>query len=262
MAMYGQNHVISGNAIVLWDGITRPEPNDSGKLVHSLKVALLPSDPSNMELEAICQAALTADVTFKGVLPPNGLWWFMQNDPAKYEGKMAGHIEFNTKTYNGAPQIFDVNGQMLDPMAYSKMLYPGAVVQVLCHAYSYNNKSKGVTLGLDGIKIIDATAPHLNTGGVDAAAAFGGAVQPPVVQPPVVQPPVVQPPVVQPPVVQPPVVQPPVVQPPVVQPAPDFLNPAPAVNHQMTPAAGGGTYDAHIKAGWTDDQLVQKGLML
>ncbi len=56
-----------------------------------------------------------------------------------------------------------------------------------------------------------------------------------------------------------------------IQPATNFLNPAPppaaapaagSTPGTMTAAAGGTTYEQYIGAGWTDDQLIQQGLML
>lgn len=53
-----------------------------------------------------------------------------------------------------------------------------------------------------------------------------------------------------------------------VQPAPDFLTPAAppappaAPAKQMTAAAGGVTYDAYVKAGWTDAQMIAAGLLV
>ncbi len=226
MAKVGDNNVISGRAIILWDGITTPEvktkPDGTQQTVHSLKVAMLPSDPSFAEIDAIAKAALLAHPKLKGVIPPGGYNWHMPNDLAKFDGVLAGYVEFNCKTFKGyPPEVFDLNNQPLDPMQYGRMLYPGTVVNVLVHSYAYDDKSKGVTLGLDGIRIMDATAPRLNVGagGIDAAKAFGGGGAPPAAGVP----------------------------------------PAASV-HQMTPAAKS-SYEEYIKVGWTDALLVQNGLM-
>lgn len=48
--------------------------------------------------------------------------------------------------------------------------------------------------------------------------------------------------------------------PPMAPPPAPAMPAAPA--RQMTPAAGGQTYEAYIGAGWTDQQLIQHGLML
>jgi hypothetical protein len=264
MAFHGEQHVVTGRCIVVWDGITQPDKNDGGQLVHSLKLACLPTAPEVAELTQIATAALQADAKFRGTLPPGGCWPINNCDPQKIEGKLAGHVEFNAKTYRGAPQVFDANGKSLDPMVYGPMLYPGAIVQAVVHAYSFDNMSKGVAFGLDGIKIIDAKAPRLPVGGgIDASAVFGGA---PAFGPPgAAAPPVYQP-------------APPVYQPapaPVaanVQPHPGFLTPGaapppappmpPAPARQMTAAANGVTYEAYIAAGWTEQQLRENGLML
>lgn len=252
MAKIGENNVISGNAIVLWDGITNPEKKtkDDGtvQIVHSLKVAMLPSDPTFNEIDAIAKAALLAHPKLNGVIPPGGYNWHMANDPTKFDGKLTGYIEFNCKTFKGfPPDVFDANNQLLDPMQYGRMLYPGAIVQVLVHSYAYFDKSKGVTLGLDGIRIMDATTTRLNVGagGIDAAAAFGGAATP--VAPAAVA---VAPPTAATVTPAPSFLAPPVAAPPVAAPA-----------HQMT-ATAPGPYEACITAGWTDALLIQHGHML
>lgn len=274
MAKHGENHVITGNAVILWDGITKPENNDSGQLVHNLKVALLSNDPTVAELNELAIAALRADSKFKGNLPPGGVWPLQGVDPNQYEGKLPAHVAFNAKTYRGAPQVFDANGQELSPMVYSNMLYPGAIVRALVHCYSFDNKSKGVAMGLDGIQIVDAQAPRLPVGGVDAGAAFGAAGKPPgVTAPPAYGPPgAAAPPAAAPPAYGPSGAgAPPAYGPPAgVAPAPDFLNPpggAPAAppaapaGPVMTAKAAGTTYEAFRTAGWTDEQLRAQGYM-
>lgn len=254
MAKVGEKNVITGNAVILWDGITQPEANDSGKMVHSIKVAMLPTDPSVAEIEQLALAELATSV-FKGVKPHNCCWPGAQSDPSKYDGKIAGQLEFSVKTFNGAPQVFDANNTPLDPMQYAQQLYPGAIVNVLCHCYSYDNKSKGVSLGLDGIRIMDATAPRLpvGAGGIDAAAAFGGAAPP---APAVVAP--VAAAVVAPVAAQPAVVAPIAA---IVQPAPDMLQPVQPVYH-MTAAANGATREQYHAVGNTDEQLIAAGMMV
>lgn len=283
MAFHGDSHVVTCPCVILWDGITRPEPNDSGKMVHSLKLAMLPSAPEYAELNKICKDALTADAKFRGNMPPNGCYPLQNCDPNKFEGKLAGYVEFNCKTFNGAPQVFDVNNKQLDPMFYGPMLYPGALVQVVVHAYTFDNKSKGVALGLDGIRIVDATAPRLPVGGVDAGAAFGGAPAPAVGQAPPFVAPTAQGNQYAPAVggmapnamgAAPPVgagtTNPPPLPGAPVQPNPGFLNPGAAAPpappappaKQMTAAANGVTYEQYIAANWTDALLIQHGFML
>ena len=179
MAKVGEHNVISGRAIVIWDGINKPETKDNGKIVHSLKVAMLPSDPSFNEIDVVAKFALAAHPKLKGVIPPGGYNWHMATDPAKFDGVLAGYKAFNCKTTRGfPPEVFDANNVKLDPMQYGPMLYPGAIVNVLVHCYAYDEVSKGVACGLDGIRIMDITAPRLNveSGGIDTAAAFGGAL--------------------------------------------------------------------------------------
>lgn len=44
-------------------------------------------------------------------------------------------------------------------------------------------------------------------------------------------------------------------------PAPDFLKPPVAPTKTMTAKSGGATYETFVKAGWTDDAMVQQGYM-
>jgi len=289
MALKGDNLVLSNNAIILWDGITRPELKDDGKggkfNQYSLKVAVPANDPVVAEIQQIATVALQNDSKFRGTLPPGGSWPILPVDPSQFEGKLQGYVAFNAKS-NRAVQVFNVNNQELDPMQYATQLYPGSTVQVLVHAFSFDNKSKGIALGLDGIRIVDATSPRLPVGGVDAGAVFGTApvaggqapaAAPPVYQAPAAAPPVYQAPAAAPPVYQAPAAAPPVYQapaaappaapgavglPPGVQPAPDVLNPPAAPARQMTPAANGATYEQMIAAGWTDTTLIQHGMMM
>lgn len=270
MSRYGDRNVIA-RGVILWDGVTQPEQKDDGKggkrTQYSLKIALLNSQPEVQEVNQIATDALNADTTFKGRLPQGGCWPLIPVDPAAFEGKLPSHIAFSAKTYR-TPQVFDINRQEIAPMIYGPMLYPGAIVDVLVSAFAFSNVSKGIALSLDGIMIVDATAPRLPVGGVDAAAAFGGApaggYTPPPVQPVITgqyvggyaPPPGGYTP------------------PPGVTPAPDFLQPPPVPGQvvppptppvpirQMTPAAKGATYEQMLAAGWNDALLIQHGMML
>jgi len=252
--------------IILWDGITRPDTDPKGTVVHTLKVAIPENAPERQELENLGTQTLQTS-EFKGVLPPGAGWVTTQIDMAKMSEdaqRLMGHVAVNAKTRNGAPSIYDANGQLLSAMQYGQMLYPGAIVKLLIHCYPYNQVSKGIAVGLDGVQIIDATAPRLavGSGGMSAdqvGAIFGGGGQPQ--QPPVPGQPA------------------PPQQPQQVpgQPAPGMPGPGsqaapqpPVAPHTgfvqnagkvMTPAAGGYTYEQMIAAGWTDEMLIAQGMM-
>jgi len=238
-------HVVSPVGIILWDGITQPETKDDGAIVHSLKIAIPANDPEKADLEALANETLTAS-DFKGNLPVGGEWPLREIDLTKYQTDaplLMGRIAINANTRLGAPLVYDANGNELSAMQYGRMLYPGALVKVMVHCYAFNNKSKGLAFGLDGIQIIDATAPRLSvTGGVSketVAAAFGaggGAPAPAATSTPAATAPA-----------------------PAVAPAPDFVANA---GRQMTAKANGATYDAFIAQGWTDAQLAEHGYMI
>ena len=175
MSFYQDKFVITGNARVLWDGITRPTAVDGGGQRHTLKVAHPASAPEIAELDSIAKKALSEDSKFRGQLPPGGIWPLNDIQQGEYENLLVGHKVFNTVSYQ-APDVYDANGDKLDPMQYSAMFYPGATVQLIVCAKTYDNVSKGVKYELHGIKIVDATSPKLPVpSSVDAAAAFSQA---------------------------------------------------------------------------------------
>lgn len=173
---HNDNHVITCNARVLWDGMTRPEAMDGGGFKHSLKVALPTNTPEAGELQVLLDRELAAS-EFRGVMPANGIPGISDTRAGEFGDMIPGHKVINAVTYNGAPEVYDVNGQLLDPMTYSAMFYPGATVQLIVSARSYNNKSKGLGFWLNGVKIVDVTSPKLPVGGgsVDVGAAFASA---------------------------------------------------------------------------------------
>ncbi len=276
---HGENAVITGNAIIVWDGITKPETTKNGqplpKPKYSFKLALQPNDPSVAEINAIATAALQAS-KFKGVMPHGGSWPLSPCNPQIADGVLNGLIAINPKTEDSGitQKVWDADGQVLNPMTYARMLYPGAIVQVLVHAFAFDNVQKGVALGLDGIRIVNAQAPQLNIGAsmstAEVESAFAAA---PVVGAPA--------PIGGPPAGMsapqmggypaPGAPMPPVTGP--ITPAPDFLTPGvevgagappmPPVAHQMTAKAGGMTYE-QFKANpaWTDELLRSEGYML
>lgn len=246
---HDDKHVITGNATVIWDGITRPE-NKDGKVIHSLKVALAPGSPEIAELQKLVQDTINADPKFNGTLPPGGLRPFIVagTDKPSPDPLVSGYTMLSAKTRNGAPQVRDINGKVLNPMEYGSMLYPGAIVRIIVHAFAYDKSgNQGVALGIDGIQVVDATAAKLAiAAGVDTAAAFGAA---PAAAPPVQQA-----------AAAPAAVGVPAPPPaPPAAPAPDFLNPpVPA----MTPKANGVPYQKFKDQGWADDALVAQGYMI
>ena len=250
---HDEKHVKTGDAVVVWDGVTRPSKNDQDRLVHSLKIALLPGAPELAELEAIAKAALAADPTMKGNLPAGGHWPITLGAAGDIDPALAGHTAINAKTYNGAPQVYDANGRQLDATQYGPLLYAGAIVKVILSAYAYTNIQKGVAFSLDGFQIIDATTPKLSiASGFDATGAFGAAPVAPI--PPGAAAPA-------PPVAPHTGFLHPGGVPPVPGAAPVPPAPLAVPVKTMTAKAAGKTYDEFIAAGWTSDQLIAQGYM-
>lgn len=194
MSFYDNEHVITAVGTVIWDGLTSPdaivrEGVNTGKFNHNLRIAVPANAPENAELQKLVEQAL-ANSTVRGVdLNSPGNNPVSPIDLSKFP-ELPGHVAFTAGTQLGAPSVVDLNGKTLDAMQYGKMIYNGAKVKLLVHAYPYNNKQKGVNFGLDGVQIVDcnpATAPRLSigAGGMTAtqvAGAFGGAsrTEPPV----------------------------------------------------------------------------------
>lgn len=180
MAFHDDKHVITCNAIIIWDGLTKPDPveGEPGKFSYNLRVAVQPGQPELAELEQLVQQALRDHKDFKGTMPHGGNHPISPIDPAKFP-ELPGHLAFSAATRLSAPPVFNMQGAQLEPMQYGPMIYNGTVVRLLVHAYGYNNKQKGVNFGLDGVQIVDANAPRLAIGaaGLSAtqvASAFGG----------------------------------------------------------------------------------------
>ena len=246
------NNVRTCSGIVLWDGITTPDQNDEGSVSHNLKIAIPETAAETAELEQLATATL-ASSEFKGTLPVNGNWPVTVIDVSKLGESaplMAGRVAITGKTRRGVPPVYDANGQQLTAMQFGQMIYPGAVVELLVHAYSYNNKQKGIGFGLDGIMIVDATTPKLDVGGGmganQVAAAFGaqGNATPHTAANGVV-------------------VTPPQQNAAFVENAgqAQVIAPPEVATHVMTAAAKGMTYEAAIGAGWTDETLIANGMM-
>jgi hypothetical protein len=180
MAQFDPQHIITCPGIILWDGISTPNIDEKdGAVSHSLKIAIPENAPERAELEQLAMATLQSS-EFKGQFPAGGVWPFQQIDVAKFGDSaplLHGRVAISAKTRNGVPGIYDVNGQQLSAMQFGRMLYAGAHVQLLVHCYAFNNKSRGLAFGLDGVMIVDATAPKLDVGGglsqSQVAAAFG-----------------------------------------------------------------------------------------
>ncbi len=245
-----EEHVLTCEGVIMWDGITDPGTDDkTGALIHSLKIGISSTAPERAELEALATRTLAGPM-FKGVLPPGGEWPVRDIDMTKYAedaAVMTGRMSINANTRLGAPLVYDVNGQVLSAMQYGQLLYPGSTVKMLVHCYDFNNKSKGVAFGLDGIMVMDATTPKLSVGGgmapaaVAAAFASGGAAPGHVaangakITPP------------------PEVAGAATTTPP---PNTEFVTNAAGVAPVMLPAANGQSYEQLIAAGWTDKQLI------
>jgi hypothetical protein len=177
MSFIDEKTVKVENCILNWDGITRPEKRDDGSLSYNLRVCVHPQAPEVGELAQIATNALN-EGQFKGAMPPNGKWPLeTYADHTKLGPLVQGMLSIGGGS-NRVPSCYDINGQKLDITQFGGMLYPGCKVAILLTAFSYSNKNKGITFGLEGFQIIDPSAPKLDVGGgmneSQVANAFGG----------------------------------------------------------------------------------------
>lgn len=190
---FDEKHVMIHDCTIVWDGITRPETiaqgKNAGQLKYSLKVVIPPNSPDLVDMNQLAQTTLQQSQFFQGVLPAGGYMPLGTAGPTEFNGMFPGWCVMNVKS-NRIPDVFDEGGiQLHDPMQFNPRVYPGQKVDILVHCYDYNDKSKGVSAGLDGFRIIaSAQAPRLQFGAgrVDSAAAFGAGAGPqpaPVAQP-------------------------------------------------------------------------------
>ena len=176
MPQLDQTHVLVENAIVVWDAITRPDVRDDGSKSHKLKVVIPPGSQDAQLVEAMAAQCLQ-ESKWKGVMPNGGNFAISQVQPGEFNNMYNGGYVINPST-NRLPDIFDESGNRLDPMQYGNLLYGGQVVSVIVHCWDYDNKSKGIATGLDGVRIhtsLNAPQQQFGGGGYDAASAFGAA---------------------------------------------------------------------------------------
>jgi len=172
-----EKHVKIHGCFVVWDGITRPDTGPDNKPKYSLKVVVNPNSPDLAEFQQLANASLQQS-KFKGVLPQGGRMPVGQAMPTEFNGMFNGWAVLNCNSQR-LPDVYDENGQRLDPLQYGQLLYGGQQVDTLVHCYEYDKAgNRGIATGLDAFAIIvSANAPRQNFGGagIDTSAAFGGA---------------------------------------------------------------------------------------
>lgn len=257
--LINENLVKISNAVLSWDGLRNPETRQSGSISYNVSVLIALNTPEYAELDAMAARQLQSGV-FRGVMPPNGRHPLTGTtakpkipEPAKFGAQFSNHISIAAGTSRGIPTIVDINGAPMAIMQAGPMLYPGCIVSVLVDTWEYDNKEKGVAFGLQGLQIIDATAPKLAVAGGmsadDVTNAFSGQGAP--IQTPTA-------------VVPNTTITPSMAA---AAPAPGTVAPAPEFNagptpKQMTAKADGVSYEAFIAKGWTDDALIAQGYMV
>lgn len=178
MPKFDDKHTKICGCTVVWDGITRPgKAPDTGAPAYSLKVVVDPNNPDLPLHQQVAQQCLL-ESKWRGQFPQGGGWAIGQVKPGEFNDMFPGWIVLNCKSRR-LPDVYNEQGQRLDPMQYGALLYGGQKVDVLVHCYEYGPVSgnQGIATGLDAFSIIaSANAPRqdFGGGGVDTASAFGG----------------------------------------------------------------------------------------
>lgn len=288
MAILSNGSVRTGDCIVLWDGITRPEVIEAtadkpAGLKYTLKLAFPADSQTAAELRQ------ESDSFTKSKYPtgtPRGFEPALRNADVS---ELPGHLVINSATYNTAPEVFDSQGRSLSPAEYARLFYAGCKVQAVLTPRVYDAKgNRGAGFWLGGVLIVDSNAPKLsiaagmssgelrNAFGLPDSPLGGAAAPVPPAQaaapaaPPAAPatPSAPQPPE---PACSAPSAPTSPSNPVAVAPNYGMLQPPPAPPAApaapvkvMTPAAqaAGYTYDALKSAGWSDEQMIQAGYLV
>ncbi|URG13013.1 hypothetical protein B2_20 [Stenotrophomonas phage B2] len=168
MAFHNENTVLTGDVIVTWDGLSKPEhvPATSDKAAtekYKLSFAFPANAPEYGEMYQLIQAAIAKQ--YPHGAPPRFQEAFGNPNESKKIPEVEGMVGATASTFGDFPNVFDMNGQMLDQASVARVLYAGAKVRLLVSPRIYdNNGNKGATFWLSGVQIRDAnpaTAPKL-----------------------------------------------------------------------------------------------------
>lgn len=185
MAFLNDTTVMSGECIVVWDSLSKPEPQkgEGGKpdtLKYGLSLCFHPNAPEYGELHKISQDKIAVEYP-RGI--PGNFQQAFRAVPAEanQEGhipELVGWIKFSASTYGNMPEVIDAQAQPVAPQDLGRFLYAGAKVRVIVTARTYDARgNKGASFWLSGVQILDATAPRLSiAAGMSSAqvrSAFG-----------------------------------------------------------------------------------------
>ena len=187
MPMHDQENVIVENAIVVWDAITMPEvPDHGGPAKYKIKV-IIPAGSPDADLVNQIASNCLMNSKWKGQMPQGGVWPITPVAPGEYGDMFPGGHVINPSSKH-MPDVYNDAGQKMDPMQYNGLLYQGQSVDVIVNAWDFDNRAKGVSSGLQGLRInLSRNAPRqqITQGGgtgFNVAGVFGGGGQAPAQQ--------------------------------------------------------------------------------
>lgn len=135
--------------------------------------------PPGVDYSAINNAVNDCAIgAFKQNMTPQGFVWYGLKSPfhdqaekaLKYKGYTPSAVNFGSSS-EFKPRVVDPN---MNDIITTERVYPGVWAIVAVNAYSFNNVSKGVSLGLQSVMII-ADDENIGGGGAtDPRQAFAG----------------------------------------------------------------------------------------
>jgi hypothetical protein len=192
--------VITPYAILSYPTLVTPKANEQGKLKYSATLVFL----KGTDLTELKKAAVEAGIGkfTNAIKTPGGVLTFVDavknkvlkwpfRDDAIAKGYPEGAIFFSTNSEQRPGLALNFNDPTTGKVAIcpeDKIMdyfYPGSVVRAVLNAYGYDNKSRGVTFGLQHLQFVrhgdrldnrtaaqdEFSALEETPGGIDAALA-------------------------------------------------------------------------------------------
>lgn len=214
---------------------------------YSAEILIAKNDPTLPPLQTEVNTVLAN--AFPSGLPPRGTVC-LEDCATKYPDKpqLANYMVLKANSgLEFKPETVDAN---LAPVMDPAQVRTGQIVWAAVNVTSFTKGNKGVKAYLNAVMLTPDMGPipeEVLSARQSAASIFGGGAPGATPAQPV------------PPAAAPGTPAPTgAVAPPPAAPAP----PPAAPVHQMTPAANSATYEQMIAAGWTDETLIQHGMML
>ncbi|TFE30812.1 DUF2815 family protein [Cohnella luojiensis] len=159
MASDNTTKMVTGKARLSYANIWEPKANDQGQLKYGTAILIPKSDKETLRKIKEKVDALKAEATtkYKGKLPPNFKLPLHDGDEEKPEDpNYAGHFFLNAYANNkpgiAKPVGRDTDGKTkFQEITDTTEVYSGCFARVSINFYLFDNKSKGIGVGLNNI---------------------------------------------------------------------------------------------------------------